>query len=155
MQPKEYFIEHLNMHPHVEGGYYVETYQSEVETDGRPIASSIHFLLTDQNFSAFHRLDAQELWYYHYGAALHVEMIHQDGTHQTVKIGPNLDEGEVLQYCVPKGAIFGSHVTHGFSVVGCMVAPAFQYQGFELCQREALLERYPEHKDIIMRLTRP
>ena len=66
-----------------------------------------------------------------------------------------MEKGEVPQVLVPKGMIFGSAMEEeGFSLVGCMVSPCFKYEEFELFDRKELLEKYPEHREVILRLTR-
>ena len=82
-------------------------------------------------------------------------MISPEGELITKQLGINIENGEVPQALVPKGYIFGSAMNNeGFSLVGCMVAPAFEYEDFELFEREYLLNLYPDHKDIIIKLTR-
>lgn len=154
MKQKEYFIEHLNLEKHVEGGWFAETYTSDKAADGKPIASSIYFLLDETNFSAYHKLTSDEIWYYHYGSSLHVSMIDLEGNLHDIRIGPNLEDGEVLQYTVPKEWIFASYVEAGFSVVGCMVAPAFTYEDFKLYSYDELVSLYPQHHEMIRALTR-
>lgn len=156
MKNAEYYIEKLEMSPHVEGGYFKESFLSndEVRKD-RKLWSSIYFLLRTGEVSNFHRLKSDELWYYHDGEALTIYMITPDGDLIIKQLGINIENGEVPQVLVPKGHIFGSAMNNeGFSLVGCMVAPAFEYEDFELFEREYLLNLYPEHKDVILKLTR-
>ncbi|ARJ51217.1 cupin domain-containing protein [Staphylococcus lutrae] len=147
----EDWVHHLGLVPHPEGGYYRQTALSPDQTAQRPNYSSIYFLLEDQNISHFHRIDADEIWYYHVGATLTIHMIFPDRTYRTVRLGPNVDEGDVLQYVVSKGTIFASSIEceNAFAVVGCMVQPAFQFEHFELFSQETLLAWYPEHEAII------
>lgn len=156
MKNAEYYIGKLEMSPHVEGGYFKESFLSndEVRKD-RKLWSSIYFLLRTGEVSNFHRLKSDELWYYHDGEALTIYMITPDGDLIIKQLGINIENGEVPQVLVPKGHIFGSAMNNeGFSLVGCMVAPAFEYEDFELFEREYLLNLYPEHKDVILKLTR-
>ncbi|MFR6054519.1 MAG: cupin domain-containing protein [Waltera sp.] len=105
--------------------------------------------------SHFHRLKSDEVWYYHDGNALTIYMIDEAGKLTAAKLGLDLEKGEVPQVLVPKGMIFGSAMEEeGFSLVGCMVSPCFKYEEFELFERKKLLEKYPEHSDVILRLTR-
>ena len=79
----------------------------------------------------------------------------QTGAAKNIKLGLDLEKGEVPQVLVPKGMIFGSAMEEeGFSLVGCMVSPCFKYEEFELFDRKELLEKYPEHREVILRLTR-
>ncbi len=141
---KEYWIKKLNLEPHQEGGYFVETYKK--------LSSNILFLLTEENPSNFHRLDSDETWFYHCGESLTVHMIDEFGKYNEIRMG--LGENEYLQYTVPAGTIFGSSVEKDYSLVSCTVSPAFNYEQFYLYKREELLEKYPEYKKIIEKLTK-
>ena len=148
----EYYIEHLEMEPHVEGGYFKECL---LEKEDRDLWSSIYFMLAKGEVSNFHRLKSDEVWYYHDGNALTIYMIDDEGKLTAAKLGLDLEKGEVPQVLVPKGMIFGSAMEEeGFSLVGCMVSPCFKYEEFELFDRKELLEKYPEHREVILRLTR-
>ncbi|WP_278600689.1 cupin domain-containing protein [Clostridium tertium] len=156
MKNAEYYIKNLEMLPHVEGEYFKESFLSEEKVrENKNLWSSIYFLLRTGEVSNFHRLKSDELWYYHDGEALTIYMISPEGELITKQLGINIEKGEVPQALVPKGYIFGSAMNNeGFSLVGCMVAPAFEYEDFELFEREYLLNLYPKHKDIIIKLTR-
>lgn len=159
MKSAEYWIEQLNLIPHVEGGHYQQMLKSDLEyTTGdqtsRALYTSIYFLLTAKNPSHFHRLTADEVWYFHEGASLTIHLISPEGNYDTIKLGRNPEVGEVLQAVVPRGTIFGSTVEEDYALVSCMVAPGFEYNDFELFGREELLSTYPEHQAIIHRLTR-
>ena len=156
MKSAEYYIKNLKMEPHVEGGYYKESFISndELKKD-KKLWSSIYFLLRTGEVSNFHRLKSDELWYYHDGEALTIYMITPEGELVTRQLGKNIENGETPQILVPKGYIFGSAMNNdGYALVGCMVSPAFEYEEFELFERSYLLESYPNHRDIIMKLTR-
>lgn len=156
MKTAEYYIKNLNMEAHIEGGYFKESFTSndEVKKD-KKLWSSIYFLLKTGEVSNFHRLKSDELWYYHDGEALTIYMITPDGKLVTSLLGNNIENGETPQVLVPKGCIFGSAMNNeGYALVGCMVSPAFDYKEFELFDREYLLSLYPEHKEVILKLTR-
>lgn len=122
----EYYIEHLEMEPHVEGGYFKECL---LEKEERNLWSSIYFMLAKGEVSHFHRLKSDEVWYYHDGNALTIYMIDEAGKLTAAKLGLDLEKGEVPQVLVPKGMIFGSAMEEeGFSLVGCMVSPCFKYE---------------------------
>jgi uncharacterized protein len=158
------WVTKLGLTPHPEGGYYKNTYGStelisdselSVNFDGqRKLYTSIYFLLTSENVSHFHRLKSDEVWYFHGGSSLTVHVIHENGEYQEMKLGLNLDEGEVPQVLVKKNSIFGSSVKENntFSLVGCMVSPGFEFKDFELFTQSDLLQKYPQHKEIIMKL---
>ena len=158
------WVTKLGLTPHPEGGYYKNTYVStehisdnelSVTFEGqRKLYTSIYFLLTSDDVSHFHRLKSDELWYFHGGSSLTVHVIHENGEYQELKLGMNLDEGEVPQVLVKKNSIFGSSVKEKdtCSLVGCMVSPGFEFRDFELFTQAELLQKYPQHKDIIMKL---
>ena len=156
MKNAEYYIKNLEMIPHVEGGYFKESFLSEDNVrENKKLWSSIYFLLRTGEVSNFHRLKSDELWYYHDGESLTIYMITPEGDFITKQLGTDIENGESPQVLVPKGYIFGSAMNkEGFSLVGCMVAPAFEYEEFELFEREYLLNLYPKYKDIILKLTR-
>ena len=154
----QYFIDNLNLVKHPEGGYYTSTFRAEdhlaVRDVERPIYTSIYFLLRSQDISHLHRLKSDELWYYHAGSSLTVHMIYPDGTYEAKKLGLNLEAGEVPQVVVPKNIIFGSSVDDAdtFSLVGCMVAPGFDFADFELFTQGELLSDYPQHEAVIRKM---
>jgi len=160
-----YWIDHLGLEGHPEGGFYKSTYRCpEQITDAelsvsfagkRHTATSILFLLRSHDVSHFHRLKSDEMWYYQYGSSLTVHVIHPDGRYEAIELGPDLHKGQVMQYVVPKHAIFGSTVNDPdtYSLVGCMVTPGFDFVDFELFKRADLLAQYPEHHAIINKLT--
>ncbi|MFD2613917.1 cupin domain-containing protein [Paenibacillus gansuensis] len=160
----EYWIKHLGLEAHPEGGYYKSTYRSPEQISDKELSvtfngprhlyTSIYFLLESGDVSHFHRLKSDELWYYHGGSGLTVHVIHEDGTYEEVKLGMDLEKGERPQFLVPKHSIFGSSVMEKdtFSLVGCMVSPGFDFQDFELFTQKELLALYPQHKEIILKL---
>lgn len=149
---KEQWIDMLNLKPHPEGGYYKEIIKSSHTLDDQnTMYTSIYFLLEKDNISHFHRIQSDEVWYYHAGQTLTVHIIHPDGSYEQVRVGPNIQEGDVLQALVPKNTIFASTVEgdNDFALVGCMCSPGFQFEKFELFTQEELLEDYPQHKEAI------
>ncbi|MED4071048.1 cupin domain-containing protein [Priestia endophytica] len=160
----QYWVSKLGLLPHPEGGYYKRIFESEERTsaqeltvnfDGtRKLYTSIYFLLTSNDVSHFHRLKSDELWYYHAGSSLTIHIIHESGEYEEIKLGMDLDNGEVPQALVPKNSIFGSSVMEEdtCSLVGCMVSPGFEFQDFELFTQADLLSKYPQYKDIIMKV---
>lgn len=159
-----YWVSKLGMLPHPEGGYYKRTFESEERTSDKELTSdfegqrrlytSIYFLLTSNDVSHFHRLKSDELWYYHAGSSLTIHVIDENGDYKEIKLGMDLDNGEVPQALVPKNSIFGSSVSadDACSLVGCMVSPGFEFQDFELFTQAELLTTYPQHEEIIMKL---
>ncbi|MEI4771322.1 cupin domain-containing protein [Psychrobacillus sp. FJAT-51614] len=150
----EYYIKQLGLEPHPEGGYFKSTFSSEETVNFRKLYTSIYFLLGAGDVSHFHRLKSDELWYFHGGSSLLVHVIDEDGNYLEHKIGLNIENGETPQVLVPKNSIFGSSVVDNgsFSLVGCMVAPGFEFEDFELFTQTDLLDKYPQHEQIIRKL---
>ena len=156
----------LNLQPHPEGGWYRETYRAPETVassalperfDGqRSHATAIYFLLNSESFSALHRLKSDELWHFYSGSPLTVHVIHADGRYTPIKLGPDLAQGETFQAVVPHGCWFGATVDTPdcYALVGCSVAPGFDFADFEMADRESLSEEFPQHTELIARLTR-
>jgi len=159
MKAKE-IVEKLGLLAHPEGGFYKETYRSEqtIETgrnEIRNVSTAIYFLLENDNRSLFHRIQSDELWFFHQGEALEIVLI-KDGILNTIIFGNRLDEGEVLQATIPANTWFASGVknTNGYSLVSCTVAPGFDFADFELAKRENLIQEYPDLKETILKFTK-
>ena len=161
-----YWIEKLELEAHPEGGYFRQTYKADVMVakealpagfaGDRAVSTAIYFLLERENFSAFHRLRSDELWHFYAGDPLVVHVIEPEGEYSRILLGRDLDAGQVLQAVVRAGCWFASHVADwkSFAVVGCTVAPGFEFEDFEMGQREDLTATYPQHGGLIERLTR-
>jgi predicted cupin superfamily sugar epimerase len=161
-----YWIAKLGLEPHPEGGYFRQTYKSELilpkeslptEFAGaRAASTAIYFLLEGENFSAFHRLRWDEIWHFHLGAPVVVHVIEASGKYSEILLGKDPEDGQVLQAVVRAGCRFASHVADwkSFAVVGCTVAPGFEFEDFEMGKRNELVREYPQHRRMIERLTR-
>lgn len=162
----EYLVKALNLQAHPEGGFYKEMYRSDelIPISGLPqrfpasrvFATAIYFLIDANNFSALHKIKSDETWHFYAGDALEVIEIDAKGHLHITHVGASLQAGEVFQYTVKAGRWFASRVKQGgvFSLVGCTVAPGFDFEDFEMANREALIASYPQHKILITHLTR-
>ncbi|MBN2102883.1 cupin domain-containing protein [bacterium] len=160
-----YWIEKLDLKPHPEGGHYREVFagSDQIRADALPPGftgprktyTSIYFLLESHQISRLHRLKSDELWNFYSGSPIRIHVIRPDGTHEERILGPDPENGEAFQYCVPSGCWFGSLVSEpqSYALAGCFVAPGFDFQDFELGSRESLIHTFPEHKTIIQKLT--
>ena len=148
--PARDWIDILALEPHPEGGYYRETFRSDNEID-----TAIYFLLEAGQISAFHRIASDELWCFHTGAPLCVEQLNPDGSRTTHRLGPLPDLKQSFQCVIPAQSWFGTHVDAdiGYSLVSCAVAPRFVFPDFELADRAKLIRAFPQHSDLIERLT--
>lgn len=154
------WIQYLQMEEHPEGGYFKssfhsdETMEFESHKAERLLYTSIYFLLRSGDVSHLHRLKSDEIWYFHAGSALTVHMIEEDGTYRKEKLGLGIRADEKPQIRVPKETIFGSTIDQedAFALVGCMVAPGFDFADFELFSQSELIDEYPQHEKAIRKL---
>jgi uncharacterized protein len=127
-------IAQLALQPHPEGGYYRETFRDpRLDANGRSLSTAIYFLLARNERSHWHRIDAVEVWHYYAGSALALQ-IAGDGGRCSVRLGPDLAAGEVPQAIVPAQAWQAAESTGDWTLVGCSVAPAFDFAAFELAE---------------------
>ncbi len=159
-------IQHYQMQPHPEGGFFLQTYKSSgsipqsVLPEGfagpRPFSTAIYFLLEQGNFSAFHRIRSDECWHFYEGQTLLVHMLNPDGSLTTIRLGPDIAHGELYQYVVPANCWFASEPAPGtsYSFVGCTVSPGFDFADFELADTTTLIAGFPGQHSIIQRLCR-
>ena len=168
MNDAAFWIEHLDLRPHPEGGYFRETYRATETIAGsalparfdgsRAVATAIYFLITRDAFSALHRIRSDEIWHFYAGDAVTLAVLDADGAAKlaTESLGRDLARGESPQVVIPAGAWFGAEVASSgsFALVGCTVAPGFDFADFELGERASLLRQYPQHRGVIERLTR-
>jgi len=143
-------IEKLQLEPHPEGGYYRQLYGNDAS--GKKDISTIYYMLTDSDKSAFHRLhDVTEIWYYHAGELLNIYVIDTEGNLTVHQLSP---ESEMQVIILPE-QWFAAEIPskQGYCLVGCAVAPAFSFENFELGKKEALMQQYPQYAELIERLT--
>lgn len=162
----KYWIERLRLEAHAEGGYFRQTYRSDVVIarealpmrfgGDRPASTGIFFLLEGKEFSAFHRLHSDEMWHFYEGSGLVVHVIDLEGVYSKIYLGGDVEKGQVFQAVVTAGYWFAAEVVDrkSYALVGCTVAPGFDFEDFELAKRLELVSSYPEHRELIERLTR-
>ena len=128
-------IARLDLKPHPEGGHYRETFRdSNLDANGRSCSTAIYFLLARGERSQWHRVDAVEIWHYHAGDALTLRISDRNGT-RSMRLGPDLAAGEAPQAIVPAHAWQAAVASGVWSLVGCTVAPGFEFAGFELAPK--------------------
>lgn len=166
MNKVESIIIELNLEPHPEGGYFKEVYRSSGKINSeslddrykgqRNYATSIYFLLTSDTFSAFHKINQDEIWHFYDGSPVKIHMISETNIYSNVIVGKDLKNGEKLQYVVPGGYWFAANVINqnDYSLVGCTVSPGFDFKDFKLANRNELISLFPQHKNIITQFTR-
>ncbi len=123
-------ISRLRLAPHPEGGHYRETFRDRGGPDERGASTAILFLLKSGERSHWHRIDATEIWHYYAGDPLHLEI--DDGQRTKLVIGPDVLRGESPQGIVPACAWQAAESLGAWTLVGCTVAPGFDFRRFEL-----------------------
>jgi len=166
MKTADYWIKKLDLQRHPEGGYFKETYRSgEVIykhalpprfKGDRVFSTCIYFLLNKKEYAAFHTIRQDEVWHFYEGSSLAIHIIDQNGEYTVVKLGRNIENGESLQAVVPAECWFAAAVDNAqaYALVGCTVAPGFDFADFEMAHRNRLIGLYPEHRAIIEQYTK-
>lgn len=164
MPSAEELIALLQLRPHPkEGGYFRETYRADEGVTVPParyvgprcFGTAIFYLLTPNTFSAMHRLGSDEIFHFYLGDPVCMLQLDADGTGRTVTLGSDIVQGQEIQVVVPRGVWQGSFLAAGgaFALLGCTVAPGFEYADYETGDRLALVEQYPKFADLIRQLT--
>ena len=159
MDPQK-LVEHFSMSPHPEGGFFAETYRSQgaIPADALPgfggtrnFSTGILFLLRRGEYSHLHRLKQDEMWHFYLGAPLRLAIVRPDGTAEEVLLGQDVLNGQYLQYTVPGGCWFGATPAEGsdFALVGCTVAPGFDFADFEMADPDVLGQNFPHAAGLV------
>ncbi|MGA5382865.1 cupin domain-containing protein [Streptomyces pseudogriseolus] len=142
-----------------EGGRFRQTWAGPARPDGRPEGTAIVALLTagPGDFSALHRLPADETWHHYLGDPLRMLLLAPDGTSNTPVLGPDVLGGQHVQLTVPAGTWMGARVADGgsWTLFGCTMAPGFTYEGYEHGDPVELAARYPDRANLVAALGRP
>ena len=130
-------IARLELKPHPEGGYYRETFRDvRADAQGRAVSTAIYYLLGRGDRSNWHRIDAVEVWHYYSGAALTLRIANEGCAAHTITLGPDVAAGQRPQAIVPAGAWQAAESTGDWTLVGCTVAPAFEFAKFEMAEKD-------------------
>jgi predicted cupin superfamily sugar epimerase len=159
-QNAAYWIKHLNLQPHPEGGFYKEVFRSEMEvtrlssTERKRALTSIYYLLGQNDFSGFHRIASDELWYFHKGSTLLIHAIDLNGNYSAHELSDTASGS--LSVAIKAGLWFASEIPSktGFALVSCAVAPGFEFGEFEMAKKHNLLALYPHHHIILDKFCR-
>lgn len=164
MTKSNLIIKKLRLTSHPEGGYYLETYRSKqkMEEDSlrkhykgsRNVSTAIYYLLEGRQVSHFHKLKSDEIWHFYKGSSAALHCLNVSG-YEKIIVGNNLSKGEVPQYVINAGTWFAAEVKNkkSYSLIGCTVAPGFNFVDFKLANRSELLRKFSEHKKLILRFT--
>jgi len=123
----------LGLQRHPEGGWYAQTFEDAAKADGRSRSTAIYYLLERGDISAWHRVDAVEAWHFYTGAPLTLR-ISDGSTVDNFVLGPDLEAGQRPQMIVPQSAWQSAESTGEWTLVGCTVAPGFEFSGFEMAE---------------------
>ncbi|MEI6084245.1 MAG: cupin domain-containing protein [Verrucomicrobiota bacterium] len=140
MTTASYWIEKLRLVKHPEGGYYRETYRALLD-----VSTAIYFLLPAGEVSLLHRIKSDEVWHFYAGSPLTIQVLGEAAIELSAAMP---------QAVVPGGRWFGATVAGEFALAGCTVAPGFDFQDFEMGDRTTLLRQFPQHRQLIERLTK-
>jgi hypothetical protein len=129
-------IARLELRPHPEGGHYRETFRDKrADAQGRACSTAIYFLLARGERSQWHRIDAVEVWHYYAGSALTLQIANDGCAPHTIKLGPDVAAGERPQAIVPASAWQTAGTSGDWTLVGCTVAPGFEFAKLELAPK--------------------
>lgn len=157
MTPED-LIAHFGLEPIPrEGGLFRQTWAGPERPDGRPEGTAIVALLAAGDFSALHRLPTDEIWHFYRGDPLELLLLAPDGATRTVVLGPDVLDGQHVQFTVPAGTWMGGKVRGAgqWTLFGCTMAPGFTFDGYEHGDAAELTTRYPAVADEIAELSRP
>jgi len=137
--PAQEIVRLLDLAPHPEGGFFRETFRDPQTVDGRSVSTAIYYLLPAGQISAWHRVDAAELWHFYAGAPMALGV--DDGNGRTVhRLGIDLAAGQRPQAVVPAGVWQSARSFGAWTLVGCTVAPAFEFSRFEIAPPGAIAD---------------
>ncbi len=166
MTSAQEIIDALGLEPHPEeGGYFRETHRSVEEhaaghlpdryPGSRAYGTAIYYLLTPQTFSHLHRLKSEEIFHFYLGDPCEMLHLFPDGRQKVVTLGQDIINGQCVQQVVPAGVWQGMRLLPGgkFALLGCTVAPGFEYEDYEHANRNILLQQYSESEKLIRLLT--
>lgn len=159
-------IKQLELNPHPEGEYYKEIYRSAEKISkeffpsryngARSFSTSIYYMLAGEQISVFHKLESDEIWNFYSGSPLYIHLLDEKNGYKKVKLGNKFLNGELPQYIIPRGTFFAAEVEdkNSYSLIGCTVAPGFEFEDFEFGNANQLIKQFSEQKELILRLSK-
>ncbi|HEY7109874.1 MAG TPA: cupin domain-containing protein [Nitrososphaeraceae archaeon] len=154
-------INRFGLKQHPEGGFFVETFRSEHLVElaegkrSRNLCTVIYYLLPGNQFSSFHSIRSDEIWHFYLGSSVTLHIIKEDGRLDEIRLGFKADKSELFQVVINANSWFAASVndTGSYSLMGCTVAPGFDFRDWTLASRNELSIKYPQHKEIIKKYT--
>jgi hypothetical protein len=162
----KFLIDKLNLLPHPEGGYFSEVYKADefISLNALPkrfrssrvFSTSIYFLLVKNQISHFHKIQSDEIWHFYKGSSVTIHKIDENGNYSLQKLGNNFLNDELPQIVIKNNTWFAAEIDdkNYYSLVGCTVSPGFEFEDFKLGKREELIDKFPHHKELIVKLTK-
>lgn len=157
------YIQKLQLKKHREGGYYREVYRAAemFYIDAPPKAlkrnasTSIYFLLEGKQVSKFHKLKSDEQWHFYDGSSVKIYVIDDKGKLSEFELGNKIDDGKLFQLVIKKNNWFAAELINkrGYALIGCTVSPGFDFDDFELADKEKMIKKFPMHSGLISKLT--
>jgi len=138
----------LGLKPHPEGGHYRETFRDERTDGGRAVSTAIYFLLAAGELSRWHRVDAAEVWHWHAGAPLELAIAAPDAPPTRLRLGNDIVAGERPQAAVPATYWQCARSLGAWTLVGCTVAPGFEFAGFALAAEGSEAANLLQREDV-------
>ena len=167
MKTAAYWIEKLELRQHPEGGWFKETYRSsecilkenlpQRYPSPRCFSTTIYYLLEGNDRSVFHRLKSDETWHFYAGdSSIRLFIISPEGKLTRHLAGANPDNDEVFQLLIPQNHWFAAELTNleGYALIGCTVAPGFEFDDFEMGKRSEMARTFPQHQELIQKMTK-
>jgi predicted cupin superfamily sugar epimerase len=160
IQTASYWIKHLNLQRHPEGGYYKEIFRSQQQVlrhgadDLKQACTSIYYLLEGTDFSGFHRIASDELWYFHIGSPILIHIINEQGISSAFELSDTLSGS--FSIAIKAGLWFAAEIPSGkgFTLVSCNVAPGFEFGEFEMAEKQEMIALYSQHADLFNKFCR-
>jgi uncharacterized protein len=165
MKTAAYWIEKLGLQAYPRGGYFREMYRAAEAipapalprrfSGAHAFSTAIYFLLQGDQVSPLHRLKADEIWHFYAGESLTIHLFKPDGSYEAVVLGSDPDQGQAFQVVVPAACWFGATLNQrdSYVLVGCTVAPGFEIADFESADQTQMIQLYPAHQALIVKLT--
>jgi uncharacterized protein len=158
MEPEE-IIKKLNLIPLAdEGGFFRQTWVSDVTLESRPLGTAIYFLLINsyEGFSALHTLLFPEIYHFYLGDPIELSLFHKDGSVQQIIMGHDITNGQLPQFVVPPDVVQGSRIIKGgdFALLGTTMTPGYTQNDFYLNSRKEMVKKYPDYTNLIISLSR-
>ena len=166
MEKAQAWINRLGMVEHPEGGFFHENYRATetVPKSALParyrfdhsFSTAIYYLLAGADFSSFHRIASDEIWHFYDGSTLMVHLINANRGYSSHLLGVHVEEGDVPQLVIPRDTWMAAEMVDKttYGLIGCTVAPGFDFADFEMADPAKLIQQFPEREALIRRLTR-